>query len=153
MEPNGYWIFSLQLANSACPEEKFIHQLRSVLISSISLFLEMQRHLLPSCTTAKHILTSACRMVYQCFHRMIFGEEERRQNARDTMAMKITNLAKCCLYYYFIIFKSLVHTHRQLTVTLLSAHGQVTVISRITSVHGSYSFPLSQSVCSHRRSH
>jgi len=49
-------------------EQKLIHQLKSVLISSFCLFIEKLRQLLPSCTTAKHILKPACRIFYKCYH-------------------------------------------------------------------------------------
>jgi len=53
------------------------------------------------------------------------------KSARDAMALRTTNLAKCYLYYCVVIFESLVLNHGQLTVTLLPAPGQVTVISRL----------------------
>jgi len=74
------------------------------------------------------------------------------KSARDAMVLRTTDLGKCYLYYCVGIFKSLVQNHGLFTVTLLSAHGQVTVSSQLTQIQGSYSFLLSQFVCSHRRS-
>ena len=71
--------------------------LRFVLILSFSLFLDMQRQLLPSCTTATCFLTHAFHMPYKFYHWYLVGSKVDK-TARDVMALRTTKVAKCYLH-------------------------------------------------------
>jgi len=133
MEHESSWIFSLQPAICASPEQKLIHHLRSVLISSFSLFLEKQRHFLPSCTTAKHILTPAFLLVYKCYHwwdiwwGVMLIKHSWRNGADDNKSRKALSLLLCCKI-------------RKLGSQSRAAHGHTNIFSRSGHSHLTVNF-------------